>query len=158
MTNIQWKAAYNTGISEIDSQHQQLVGYLNDLHRAILDNNQKAIAMVIEELIDYTQTHFVYEEELMASFDYEFFSAHQRVHELFTARIMRYKRRFDKGEDIATDLFNLLRRWLLNHISHDDQSYAAAYIEIKKTHVKKNTTAWARFWHGLKQRFFRESP
>lgn len=154
MTDIQWKASYNTGIAEIDSQHQQLVGYLNDLHRAILDNNQKAIALVIEELIDYTQTHFIYEEELMASFNYEFFSAHQRVHELFTARIMRYKRRFDKGEDIANDLFNLLRRWLINHICHDDQNYAIAFRETKKVHTAKSTGLWGRFWHDLKQRLF----
>lgn len=153
MTDIQWEESFNTGIDEIDVQHQQLVSYLNDLHQAILDNNREAIALVIEELVDYTQIHFIFEEQLMRSMDYEFFSAHQRVHELFTARVIRYKRRFEHGEDITSELYNLLKRWLINHILHDDQNFAKVHHAQKAEEEYKKKNVLIRLLYWIKRRF-----
>lgn len=157
MTDIKWEESFNTGIQEIDVQHKQLVSYLNDLHQAILDSNAKATALVIEELIDYTQTHFIFEEQLMKSANYEFFFAHQRVHELFAARVMRYKRRFDNGEDVATDLYNLLKRWLINHILHDDQNFAKVVLAAKEKEAFQEKSGFQRIVYTIRQFFGRSS-
>lgn len=126
MTDIQWKPSYNTGIAEIDLQHRQLVRNLDE---------------VLKELVDYKQTHFIFEEQLMRSMDYEFFFAHQHVKELFTARIIRYKRPFDRGEDVAGEVYDLLKRWLTKPILHDDKNFVKIHQaqkveeEYKKKHV-----------------------
>lgn len=157
MAKIEWTDELDTGIAEIDSQHRQLVDYLNDLHQAILDGKQDAVALVIEELVDYTQIHFIYEEKLLQDANYEFFQAHQRVHELFTARVIRYKRRFEEGEDIATELFELLRRWLINHISHDDKNFAPIVLAAKEDERVQQKTGLSgvisRFRHRFRKHF-----
>ena len=79
---------------------------------------------VIDELVDYTLSHFAFEEELMEEAGYPFSAAHKRVHEVFTKRVSEYRLRFEAGEDIVDDLRSMLSRWLFNHIRNDDKAYA----------------------------------
>lgn len=157
MTDIQWEEVYNTGVKEIDIQHRQLVRYVNDLNRAILQRNSQGTEQVIDELINYTRTHFAFEETLMKDANYEFFAAHQRVHELFTARVMRYKRRFDHDENVAPELYNLLKRWLINHIQHDDQNFASVVKRQREEANCENINSLAGLWRCFKRRLKRRS-
>lgn len=124
MAHIRWSDDLNTDIREIDDQHKQLVEYVNELYDAIVHNNRKSVGFVLEQLIDYTQFHFSFEEEVMQIHEYEYMIPHKRIHDLFVKRVGHYKERFDSGEDIAVELHQLLKRWLVNHIAHDDQNYA----------------------------------
>ena len=118
-----WQEDLNTGIDVIDHQHRRIVTIANALREAQAQGDRDAVALVLEELVDYTLSHFTFEEALMEDAGYEFVDPHKRLHDLFAARIRQYKERFRQGEDIANELQTLLTRWLFEHIRHDDRSY-----------------------------------
>ena len=119
-----WDDAYNTDIEVIDTQHRQIVDYINQLHSAISNHNKHAVDEVLESLIDYTVSHFSFEEVLMENHNYPLSAAHRQVHEAFTARILRYQQEWAEGKDISRKLLNDLKIWLISHIQREDQDYA----------------------------------
>lgn len=125
MTHIQWSTDLNTGIPVIDKQHHRIVEYINDLYDIEKTHDRDQVAHVLQELIDYTLSHFAFEESLMEDAGYNFINGHKRVHELFTKRIGDFKQRFNMGEDVTEELLTVLRSWLINHIKSDDNDYAS---------------------------------
>ena len=121
MALLVWQAELDTGIDIIDQQHHRIVALINQLAEATSRDDQ---AVVLEELVDYTLSHFAFEEELMEESGYSFGPAHKRVHDMFVRRVSEYRMRFEAGEDIAGELKSMLARWLFNHIRGDDKSYA----------------------------------
>lgn len=124
MALLIWQDDLNTGIEIIDMQHQRIVEMINRLHVTQKSMEHIAIADVIDELVDYTLSHFAFEEELMEEAGYPFCAAHKRVHEIFTKRVSEYRMRFQAGEDVTDELKSMLSRWLFNHIRSDDKAYA----------------------------------
>ncbi|HBK47655.1 MAG TPA: bacteriohemerythrin [Xanthomonadaceae bacterium] len=124
MALLVWQDDLNTGIEVIDHQHMRIVEMINHLQIAQKSMEKVAVAEVIDELIDYTMSHFAFEEELMEEAGYPFSHAHKRVHEIFGKRVNEYRMRFQAGEDVTDELRNMLARWLFNHIRGDDKAYA----------------------------------
>lgn len=139
MALLVWQAELDTGIDVIDQQHHRIVALINQLAEATTRDDQ---AVVLEELVDYTLSHFAFEEELMEESGYSFGPAHKRVHEMFVRRVSEYRMRFEAGEDIAGELKSMLARWLFNHIRGDDKSYAKHvrhYLDTYKRPTLSNT-------------------
>lgn len=132
MAHLHWSSDLDTGINVIDNQHRRIVEYINQLHHAIETGDRPEVAEVLEELVDYTLSHFTFEEELMEKADYPFISAHKKVHKLFVKRVADFRQRFELGEDIAPQLHTALKTWLVNHIRHDDADYAEPVRRIMK--------------------------
>lgn len=135
MALLVWQDDLNIGIDVIDNQHKRIVEMLNHLHAAQQSLQQLAVAEVIDELVDYTMSHFAFEEELMEEAGYPFCAAHKRVHDIFGKRVSDYRLRFQAGEDVTDELRTMLSRWLFNHIRGDDQAYA----ESVKRHLNQFT-------------------
>lgn len=133
MALLIWQDNLDTGIEIIDNQHKRIVEMINQLHAAQMGHSTAAVSEVIDELVDYTLSHFAFEEELMEEAGYPFTEAHKRVHQIFTRRVDEYRMRFKAGEDVADELKSLLSRWLFNHIRNDDKAYA----ETVKHHLNK---------------------
>ncbi|RFF51317.1 bacteriohemerythrin [Xanthomonas campestris] len=138
MALLVWQDELNTGIEVIDHQHRRIVEMINHLQVAQTGLQRSAVSDVIDELIDYTLSHFAFEGELMEEAGYPFSHAHQRVHAVFAKRVGDYRLRFQAGEDISDELRNMLSRWLFNHIRGDDQAYAPQVIahldQFSRTH------------------------
>lgn len=122
MKKLVWTPDLDTGIAVIDRQHERIVDLINAL--ATASHDRGAIGDALGELIDYTMSHFAFEEELMEEAGYHFCAAHKRVHEMFTRRVGEYKLRFDAGENVTDELRAMLARWLFNHIRSDDKAYS----------------------------------
>ena len=90
------------------------------------------MAAVLAETIDYTLSHFAFEEQLMVDAGYTFSGPHKKVHEIFVRKVSEFKERFDAGEDVAEELHAMLSRWLFNHIRHDDKGFVEAVTLFKK--------------------------
>jgi len=120
-----WRNDLNTGIEVIDSQHKRIVDMINRLDLAQTQGHA-VVGKVIEELVDYTVSHFAFEESLMESAGYQFSRAHKRIHDLFIKRVSGYRTRYEQGEDIAEELKDLLSRWLFSHILNEDENYVGA--------------------------------
>src|SRR5574343_1790690 len=121
---IIWDSKLDTGVDVIDHQHRRIVDYINDLEIAKAMGDKAKVTDVIEQLIDYTQSHFGFEEEMMAEAGYKFIKPHKKVHELFIKRVSEFTLRSAKGEDIVDELHTMLSKWLINHIANEDRDYA----------------------------------
>lgn len=150
MEIIQWRPTLETGIDVIDQQHKRIVDYINALRIAQVKGDRGAVAKTIDDVIDYTQSHFGFEEALMEDAGYPLLNAHKRVHELFIRRVAVLHQRFKSGEDIAQDLHNVLARWLITHIKTEDRHYVGA---VKEKMV--GVVADQNRRKGLLARFFR---
>jgi hemerythrin len=145
-----------TGIGAVDEQHQRLVGMVHQLddvrkaHYQTAREKQVAVGDVVSELIDYTISHFAFEESLMEDAGYNYYNAHKRIHELLIKRAGEYKQRWKSGEDIADELHDVLIRWLFNHIRNEDKAFAPS-VKRKLVKLGKSKRNWLR---RLVQRFF----
>ncbi len=126
MAYLSWSSDLDTGIVEIDNQHKQIMDFINRLHDARQNADRGNIVAVVDDLVEYTLSHFAFEECLMEDAGYEFVRGHKKVHELFVRRVNGFVERLAKGEDISHELHSLLHRWLFSHIRHDDSAYVAA--------------------------------
>jgi hemerythrin len=152
MTHLTWKKSLDTGIDVIDGQHKRIVEYINKLDDARVTQNRKVIAKVIEDMVDYTVSHFGFEETLIEDAGYEFTRPHKRVHELFIKRVSEYKQRFDDGENVADELHGLLSRWLFSHIQNDDAAYVSS-VKASLAGLDKNQKKRGFFARSLKKFF-----
>ncbi len=142
MAYITWVREWNTGISAIDRQHRRIVQLINDLYQAQgSGGTREVVEEVLNDLIDYIATHFVFEEELQVQSGYPFANAHRRLHQMFTEKVMGYKARFVAGEDIVGDLVEMLEKWLENHINIDDVDYAPL-VKEKLFSDRDTTPPW----------------
>lgn len=135
MALLVWVPELDTGIDEIDRQHRRIVDYINKLYELRSTHDREGLGEVIGEMVDYTVSHFVFEESLMESAGYLFSGPHKKVHELFTRRVAEMQSRFDAGEDVAAELHGMLSRWLFNHIRNEDHGYvdsAKAYLRMAR--------------------------
>jgi hemerythrin len=123
MAILKWNAELDTGIDVIDGQHRRIVDYVNQLHEARERGDAAAVGEVIESTVEYTLSHFAFEESLMEDAGYPLSKPHKKVHELFVKRVADLRMRFRAGEDISAELHGLLSRWLVNHIRNDDHDY-----------------------------------
>lgn len=141
MAKFVWTSQLNIGIDVIDQQHLRIVEYINQLDDIqSRPHSQKEIQNVVNALVDYTVSHFGFEESLQEEAGYPFIKAHKRVHELFIRRVSDFQKRLENNEDISEELNSLLVVWLASHIKGDDSDYA----ECVRTHLKSQ--------HGVVER------
>lgn len=124
MSYWSWDPSLSVGIDIIDGQHRRIVEYINDLYVAKLEGDQAKVTQVLLGLIDYTRTHFTFEEELMRQAGYPLSAEHKKVHDSFVGLIGRYAEAHVSGIDVTRKLMSELQIWLTNHIKNDDRDYA----------------------------------
>lgn len=153
MALITWQASLDTGIDVIDTQHRRILAMINELHHVQSSGDPEAVMGVIDELTDYTLSHFAFEEALMEDAGYAFARAHKRIHDIFAKRVQEYRARAAAGEDVGNELRSLLSRWLFNHIRTDDAHYVGA-VKQRMNALAQDTAedGWLR--RSLR-RFFR---
>lgn len=138
MPRIDWTDNLSTGIPVIDGQHRRIIGYINDLNQA---RTQQGVAETLGELLDYTLSHFEFEEAMMEEAGYSGLEEHKRTHDAFRARIEAFGERHAHGEDIADEVLVLLTSWLYEHIAEDDGSYAP-YIRNQQLNEPEAHATW----------------
>ena len=150
MTRFVWTDQLSVGIEVIDQQHRRIVEYINQLDDARTNRHaREEIGNLINDLVDYTISHFGFEESLQEEAGYPFFKSHKKVHELFTQRVSEYQARFNRGEDVGKGLNSLLVTWLFNHIKRDDMDYVGsvkAYLQHQKDAVTKRKGLFGRLF------------
>jgi len=136
-----WDQSLDTGIDILDTQHKRIVDYINQLHSAISKKDTAAIEEVFNHVINYTLTHFAFEEKMMEQAGYYHSEAHKEVHRKFAELVRDYHRRLHQGEDVAKKLLSDLRIWLTNHIKTEDRDFAQQLSANLKGNVSKGWLA-----------------
>ncbi len=122
-----------TDFKEIDRQHGRLIELINNLYTAFSNNDSRdTVGKILSELLDYTVTHFKYEESMMEKAKYPKVAEHMKMHESFIAKIQAEYDKFNHGENINGLLvLDFLRDWLITHIMKVDKEYAKYLIDAK---------------------------
>ena len=134
MTSVQpifpWKAQYSVRIEEIDKQHQKLIGFINDLHAAMMRGEGKQeLERILGDLIRYTESHFTFEERLLRTRGYAELAAHQAQHRNLTKQVLELRDRFAAGKMTVTmEMMQFLKNWLANHILGADMRYSKELV------------------------------
>jgi hemerythrin len=127
---MEWTTELETGIRAIDDQHRQIVDYINGLDDAVQNHNAHGIGHVVEGVLNYTVTHFEFEEELMQKAGFPALKAHQQTHEFFMRKVAVLRGRFVAGEDVTSVLLSMLKGWLVSHIKGEDREYIEAVRKV----------------------------
>lgn len=129
MLYLEWNEKFETGISEVDFQHRNLVNMINNLAKNGSEPPGEArnfaVRITLEQLIDYTVYHFKAEEALMHEAKYAHEQEHHKAHELLKSRALGFAKKIDEGEDVLNDLLAFLKEWLQKHILITDMQYVA---------------------------------
>lgn len=131
MNQIEWSEDLSVGIAEIDGQHRQLIGILNDLIDA--ENQAKdieAISAIISSMADYIDYHFGTEEKYMTRFQYKGLESHRKEHRIFIRRVFDFRKQFSlDSQSLSKDMLTFLMDWLLHHIRGTDRNYSQCFRE-----------------------------
>ncbi len=121
-----WTDDLSLNIKSIDDQHKRLVQLINDLHRAMKERrSKKHLVSIVDELKNYTVTHFKFEEKLFAKHGYPETKEHIAQHEKFVATVLDFENGL-KADKVAVtmDVMRFLKDWLMKHINGTDRRYS----------------------------------
>ncbi len=128
---LEWKPEYSVGIPSIDMQHRRLINLINRLQTAVDYSTGEVFEReALDELVDYTRTHFRYEEDLMEQNEYPGFEGHREEHVRMIARVEQVLQDYQQDQDDAMQkATDFLKDWLINHINGTDKQYSQFLID-----------------------------
>jgi len=136
MESFHWEDYYETGIANVDKQHQKLVDIINNfgnlLAQDIIIYND--IEILFKELVEYTVYHFEDEEACMieACIDNRHLKQHILEHKHFINEVSSlYSHISPHNLEGSRHLLEYLINWLAFHILGLDQIMAQQMKEIK---------------------------
>ncbi|WP_210396954.1 bacteriohemerythrin [Motiliproteus sediminis] len=122
---VVWSKGLATQIDDIDDQHKRLISIYNQLHEALrTGQGPEVMGHILESLVEYTATHFQFEEALFSHSDYPDTEQHKDQHAKLLAQLDTLRKRHAGGNpEVMADILAFLRNWLLNHIMGSDMDY-----------------------------------
>ncbi|MFN7996667.1 MAG: bacteriohemerythrin [Bryobacteraceae bacterium] len=130
---FEWSPRFEIGVPVIDAQHKKLFERARQLHSAMKAGKARSVIQeLLQHLIEYTETHFHDEEELMKRFGYPDFAAHKTRHDDLTRKVREFAAEFEAGRaQVSLELMTFLRDWLYRHILKSDSQYAPYVSESR---------------------------
>ncbi len=127
MALFDWNDSYSVKVAQCDRQHQKLFEIINQLANAMrIGKGRETVDQTLNEMLEYTQTHFRDEEELLEKTNYPQLAAHQEMHRRFVAKVKSLQNLAKSGKTASSmQVLNLAREWLVNHIQKADKQYSA---------------------------------
>ncbi len=124
---MRWSSSLSVGFESIDSQHKVLIDLINSLFREMNSGKGKqAVSSALSKLIEYTGSHFSFEEDLFDKHNYAEKDTHKKIHRKLVAQIVDFQKQFDNGnKDISIELLEFLKDWLIKHIKGTDKKYSS---------------------------------
>ena len=131
-----WSDEFSVGIEEIDRQHKHLMRLISDINEVVRKGgNYEEFAPILNQLIDYTNTHFSHEENLLKKNHCPNFEKHQKAHVHLVKELLDWKKKAESSKDEKLNqLMILLRIWFPGHILETDKR-DAPYLNIRHEEV-----------------------
>ena len=126
MKLIDWTDDLSVKIEVIDKQHYTLVEMINDLNEAMENRiGQETAGEIIESLVNYTETHFKTEEDLLKKNGFSEIDSHKQEHADFVKKVSEFRDDFNSGKiGLSIFIMDFLSSWLKNHIKGTDKKYS----------------------------------
>lgn len=125
MAVSQWMNELLLGMEPFDTEHKGLFQLIDDLDQALRARQADAVLdILLEELENYTKTHFLHEEELFSKIAYPKMDEHTAEHLRFTNDIASFRQDlFQVQVGLPVKVSSYLRDWLRTHIKVKDKDY-----------------------------------
>ncbi len=118
---IELSAAQSIGVPELDAQHQELAGMINQLNRCLRhDGDPKEVRKRLAALQAATLHHFTTEHDYMRRYGYPGREAHDDEHDRLLAEIAQIVDELQPGGERL--LLQTLKDWLIGHIEGSDKT------------------------------------
>jgi hemerythrin len=136
MKSFIWNSNFETGIAEIDEQHQELVKIINDYSHLLANNSAtiENIDQTLKTLVSYTEYHFCEEEMLMhkIGLDPRHIKLHKGLHHGLVEEIKSMIPQNHSDNLFAkTYILDLIIHWLAYHILGTDMNMARQMAAIQ---------------------------
>ena len=125
------------GIAEINKQHLRLASYAVEFSlivdelstREPTNQDWRRIDALFSKIMRFVATHFSQEEELMRKYDYPDYAAHKKLHDKFTAQMIRMQGEINnRNIKFKKKMSSLLWDWLYHHINEIDYQYRDFFL------------------------------
>jgi hemerythrin len=126
MLNFSWNPVWETGEAVIDRQHRGLFDQMGALSLALAAGGEVAATeRTLLLLGEYIETHFQYEEGLMAQTAYPDRARHLAAHDAMRSRVKALVASYLDGQPlIHLEVMDFLISWLVEHLSGEDRRFA----------------------------------
>jgi hemerythrin len=127
---MKWTEQLSVKVGLFDDEHKKLVDLINKLFDAMeRREGHSALGAILNELTDYTVTHFHHEEEAMKKYNFPGFDAHKKEHENFVSKVADTKKKYEEGSIMLTiPLIDFLTTWIKEHILKSDMGYSTFLV------------------------------
>ena len=152
-----WSDEYSVGIETIDAQHHELVDLINRVHSAIHERRGSAVLSAsLDDLLEYTRSHFALEERLMEECKYPELDEHKGFHIDLIDQAVALRAKLDVGGVASSfELLHVLRVWLIRHICEADRRFGEFYARqttrpdwLDDAHQALGKRRWWQFWRA----------
>jgi hemerythrin len=122
MPLLSWKPEYSVHEAVLDNHHKRLFDLLNTVYENVMNSLEvNCVLPVIDELSEYTDSHFSAEERFMREKEFVAIDAHIAKHREFKHTIETMKAHYHGNNlEVTQELIIVLGEWLLNHVLKDD--------------------------------------
>ena len=118
----EFKEEFTTGIPQIDEEHKKLFEIADQIYELkneeFMHDKYDNIRAILEQLREYTDTHFTHEEEYMRSIGYKNMFMQKVQHDALRQQMAEWDLdSIDENQDEAIDqMLTIVTDWLVNHI------------------------------------------
>ncbi len=123
----EFKEEYKTGIDFVDAEHRRLFEIAEDAYQLqqneFIPDKYDNIIKILEELKDYTKSHFAHEEAYMKEIGYKGMFTQKVQHDAFIAKLdeMDLQSLDEDSDEAINDILTFLTNWLVSHILNVDK-------------------------------------
>lgn len=131
-----WTADLSVNHQAMDEQHKKLFA-LAEILWLSSERGEDHIDGVVQDLVDYTYSHFAEEEALLVKIGYGNFKQHKKKHdEIFTA-VDRMVEKYSTVERrvFVAELSEFVSEWLVQHIVSEDFGYSRFIAERRMRRI-----------------------
>lgn len=142
MSVISWQDKFSVGVEEFDRDHKILLDLINQFHDAYaMGKGVEALEPVFQTLLDYTQTHFRREEELMQRHGFPDLESHRIAHRDLADEVGGLHGRYlsSRNPALCIEMLAFLNNWLRFHILETDMAYKDFFVARGVTHYAPAT-------------------
>ena len=122
MALIEWRDEFSVGVPDVDHEHQELIGLINELHAAI-SSSDKAYSVLdfLGEIYAHVSAHFALEEKIMRERKYDHYAEHKADHEDLLDELRDMMDDYEENAGFSDDEFALaVGKWFSEHFRTRD--------------------------------------
>ena len=118
------------GVPQMDGEHSFQITLLRAIRDAAAGSDREQAVELIDQLDDYTNMHFLFEETLMIQRGYPDHQAHRREHDHLIEELRGLRQAVtNRVEETPLTEADAIEQWLLNHIQTFDRALAAFIVQ-----------------------------